>query len=118
MKALQKKFIAILRMELEDLIEDIELLMSVEKKRFAKNEITNYVYMENTALFKNEIACLNNFIGFINGIEIGRFDSLAQLSAYIEEQFKNRRQEHEYQQAVMGFVARKIAKVMNYVRCE
>jgi PP-loop superfamily ATP-utilizing enzyme len=118
MKALQKKFISILRAELEDLIEDIELLMSVEKERFAKNEITNYVYMENTALFKNEIACLNDFIRLAAGIRLEDFDSLEKLGSYIEEEFKNRRQEHEYQQAVMSFVSRKIAKVINYVRCE
>jgi len=117
MKTFQRKFIRILQSELEDLIKDIEMLMKVQKERLEKTEITNYVYLENTALFKNEIACLKNFLKFSAQLDIDRFQTYEELESYIEKEFKNQLEEHSYAQAIESFVARKLKKVINYAKC-
>jgi hypothetical protein len=118
MKKLQRTFMRILQTELEDLIKDIELLMSVQKERLEKSEITNYVYLENTALFKNEISCIKNFLDFSSRLDLDRFLTYEELAACIETEFKKQLEEHSYAHAIESFVSRKLKKIINYVKCE
>ncbi|MBN1799448.1 MAG: hypothetical protein JW822_12815 [Spirochaetales bacterium] len=116
METFQNDFIHMLQTELEDLIKDIELLMEVQKQRLEKSEITNYVYLENTALFKNEIACLKNFLKFSSQLDLDGFQTHDELGDYIKQEFKNQLEEHCYAQAIESFVDRKLKKIIDYIK--
>jgi hypothetical protein len=110
------KFIRILNSELDDLAEDIEQLMGTYKERYEKGEISNYVYLENNALLKNEISCLKNFAQLTMHIELDRFETLEELYAFVEMEFKRQLKEGCYTHAIEGVVERKLQKVLNYVK--
>ena len=112
------KYLGILKIEIEDLIKDIELLIEVHKKKYDNQEITQYVYRENIAVLKNEVSCLKNFIECIDSIDAEKYQSLQELVDQVEVQFKTQLHEHSYAQAVESFVKRKLKKVSHYMECE
>jgi hypothetical protein len=116
MGTFQSEFIHMLQTELKDLIKDIEMLMKVQKERLENSEITNYVYLENTALFKNEIACLKNFLKYSLRLDLDGFQTYDELGDYIKKEFKNQLEEHCYAQAIESFVDRKLKKITDYIK--
>jgi hypothetical protein len=117
-KEKKQKFIRILTTEIEDLIDDIEHLMVVYKNRCEKGEITNYVYLENNALLKNEISCLKNFIKFLSKLELDKIETIEELYLFIGKEFKQQLEEHCYAHSIENFVERKLQKVINYIKSE
>jgi hypothetical protein len=116
MKEKKLKYIRILNTELDDLAEDIGQLMGIYRERCERGEVTKYVYLENNALFENEISCLKNFAQFTLHIELDRFETLEELCAFVEKQFKRQLKEGCYTHAIENVVERKLQKVLNYVK--
>jgi hypothetical protein len=116
MKEKKLKFIRILNSELDDLTEDIEQLMEIDREKFEKGEISNYVLLENNALRQNEISCLKNFAQLTLHIELDKFGTLEELYTFVETEFKKQLKEGCYTHAIEGVVERKLQKVLNYVK--
>jgi hypothetical protein len=116
MKEKKLKFIRILNAELDDLMEDIELLMGAYKQRCEKGEITNYVFMENQAVFKNEIAYLNEFARLVQRMDLDRFQTMEELCAFVESEFKQNRKKGCYTPSIESVMERKLQKVLLYVK--
>jgi hypothetical protein len=116
MKEKKLKFIRILTTEIDDLLEDIELLMGVDRARSEKGEISQYVYLENNALFQKEISCLKSFAQFTLRIDLDRYETLEELFAFVKAEFEKQLKEGCYTHAIENVVQRRLQKVLNYVK--
>jgi len=58
MKTKAHKFLSILKMELEEIEEDLKTLLEIYRCHEQKHEITNYVLQENSSLIQAEIAAI------------------------------------------------------------
>ena len=47
------KYLCILKIEIQDLIKDIRLLISVHEKKYKDQDMTQYLCLENVAVLKN-----------------------------------------------------------------
>jgi len=116
MKEKKLKFIRILTTELDDLLEDIEQLMGVDRARSEKGEITQYVYLENNALFQKEISCLKSFAQFTLRIDLDGYGTLEELYAFVKDEFEKQLKGGCYTHAIENVVTRRLQKVLNYVK--
>jgi hypothetical protein len=62
----KEQFIEILKIELEDLKKDIELLISEAEKARVVERISNYVFLENLAIFRDEIVAVDALASFLH----------------------------------------------------
>lgn len=111
----KKAFIEILRVELEDLGEDIKLLISEFQQKYSKQEISNYVHLENVALLQNEIFGVEGFSQLISDIDVDGFDDIAHLQKELMDRFAVRIKEKGLAKSVMMLIERKMNKVCKYV---
>lgn len=111
----RKNYLNILRLELEDLHEDIDKLISECDSQKNDCRITNYVYMENLANLKNEILGLDVFSGIIDGTDPGRFNSLDEMIVSLKAAFSESMAEYGIINAIRLMVERKMEKVKKYV---
>jgi hypothetical protein len=110
------KYLTLLKLELQDLAEDIGMLVSEYKIRKEKGEITNYVLLENLAVLRNELIGIESIGEMLDGIEPGGFSSLEALVESVEEKIAGRIMGTGYNNALLPLVKRKLAKVATYVR--
>lgn len=113
----KQKFLKILRIELEDLIEAVEALVERHRERLKAGEITDYVFNENSALLICEKKALENFLTELGRIDWACYNSVGELAAAVNMSFENFLKEHEYFPALKEFVQKKIKKVLDYCSC-
>lgn len=116
MSDLKAKYLQLLVIELDDLNSDLDLLVNSYTKEKAAGKISNYVFMENLALLKNEITGLNLFHKIIKETEIEHFGSLEELTCYIRAQFSSKMLEYGIAAALHRFVDKKLDKVEKFVK--
>ena len=116
MREKRKKYLKVLRIELEDLQEDLELMADLYNQRDANAEITPYVFLENVSLLQAEITGIENIIRSIDDIVIDRFETLNELVDYSDQAFQKLTKEAGYPDAVYELVRRKLRKVARYLR--
>ncbi len=109
------KYLKVLRIELEDLSEDLEVMKDLYGQRGRRDEITDYVFLENVSLLKSEIAGVEAAIRSMDEIPVDRFRNLDELVDYIDKLFRERTAGAGYPEAVYALVRRKLAKVSRYV---
>jgi len=105
----------ILKIELEDIEEDIQTLLDLASQRKKEGQITNYVFFHNVALFKNEISGINNFIQCLDTLDPGAYENLDALIAVIDDLYKQRTKDHHFPEGVYAMVHRKLKKIARYV---
>jgi len=118
MKNQLRNFIEILKLELNDLQEDIHTLKNICDHKLRDDLITNYVHMENTALYENELHAINSFRDILNETIPEGFESLDKLIHHIDENFKIAMKSCGYAKAGHICIERKMLKVAKYVRGE
>ena len=111
MRNIITNFVAILKVEIEDLAADIELLLAECQRKKDAGTITDYVYMENMALFRHELLGVRSFGRILTQTDPSRFEKLDDLVAYLKEAFR----EGGYVRAINICVERKMTKVTRYV---
>lgn len=111
MRDIIKNFIAILKVEIDDLAADINLLIQECQQKKDQKQITDYVYMENMALFRHELTAVDSFRRIIEHTDPTRFSTLEDLIAYLKDAFR----EGGYVRAINICVERKMQKVSRYV---
>jgi hypothetical protein len=116
MKDLLHRFIGILRVELEDLEDDIEDLLEICQRRKDNREITDYVYLENKTLLVNEITALKSLIHSLDGLDTGKFASREEMFEEVERLILARTKESAFPEAVFSLVKRRLDKVVQYLR--
>ncbi|MCK9483892.1 MAG: hypothetical protein M0R34_05970 [Candidatus Marinimicrobia bacterium] len=111
MRNIIKNFVAILKVEIEDLSADIELLIAECQKKKDAGIITDYVYMENIALYRHELLAVQSFARLLEQTEPDRFEKLDDLVAYLSDAFRA----GGYVRAINICIERKMNKVTRYV---
>lgn len=115
MRNLKGKFIGILRVELRDLQEDIEDLIEQTTKERERGNLTNYVFIQNLALFKNELLGVNAFGRILDELDVEPFGTLDELVDHLKSSFRARVKAAGLAEAINVYVERKVDKVRRYV---
>lgn len=111
MQNIIKNFLAILKVEIEDLQADLELLIAECQRKKDEGKITDYVYMENMALFRHELQATNTFSRIVEKTDYSQFQNLEELINFLRDSFR----EGGYVRAINICIERKINKVARYV---
>ena len=115
MKDLLRRFLGILKVELEDLEDDIADLLELCQRRKNHQEISDYVYQENKTLLLNEIAALKSLIHSLDGLDTGRFVTQQQMFEEVDQLIHARTRESAFPEAVYSLVKRRLDKVAQYL---
>ena len=112
---MKKNYIKMMKMELEDVRLDINLLIKKDKKHHDKGELTNYVYRENIAVYNSFILGLELFIKLLNETKTDKFGNLEAMTSELNRLFHEKVKEHGLADGIHSLVERKIKKVIAYV---
>lgn len=109
------KFLRVFTAELEDLLEDIGLAERRHAERLARREITDYVFMENDALFRIEGESIRRILNSIDQIDLSLYTTVDELCAALDASIKAAVRDREQPEAICAFVGKKLEKVRKYV---
>ncbi len=109
------KFLKILKAELEEILEDIDHIEKRAAERFAKMEISEYVYRENDGILILESKAIRELISAIDEIDAAGYKSLDDLVEHLDGLARVFVREHEDPEAVYRFFHRKLVKVRRYI---
>ena len=115
MKEKVSKFIKILKVELEDLEEDINTLADLTEERRKDNSLSEYVSMENLTILKKEFYGIKDVV---QKLEKYKVDPDMQFEEFIDTlkiSFRDVIHMADYPDAVYIYVERKINKVAKYI---
>jgi len=115
MAMLLTKFVKVLRIELEDLEADIELLVEENYRRLQSHAETERVCRENVATLRNEEFGIRHFIEILEELDVDDYDNLEHLIASVRSKFHDVIERCGLARATIRFADRKIAKVRSYV---
>lgn len=115
MADLRIKFIKVLRAELEDLLEDFAVAEGKHAARFARHEVTDYVFRQNDGLFRMEADSLRHFLCDLVEFDPTRHEDLNHVISAVDTLVRALVKDHEEPEAMVGFVNRKLQKVRRYV---
>ncbi|MFO7888817.1 MAG: hypothetical protein R6V04_00600 [bacterium] len=115
MKYKIRSFQVIMRVELQDLKEDIEDLLDNNRKKFQEQKISQRVYMENEALYQNELIGIEEFSELLLSKNPSEFKDLSEFIQTLKEEFYILLKKEEIALAVKVCIDRKLLKVSEYV---
>lgn len=108
----KEQYLKILKLELTNLIGDISDLIDYEKELHDNNKHTNFVYLENLVVLKDEIMGINGILGKIDEIStsLSEDNYIKELISSIHDFVEKR----GYPPAVMELIKRKIKKIEDF----
>ena len=115
MRRMKRRYIEILRIELEDLKEDLELLIDESKRDRKSGRLTDHVFFANLALFKNELLGVDTFFKIVNEIDPEKFEDVNGLVDHLRTVFREKVKFYDLAEAINVCVERKLMKVARYV---
>lgn len=115
MREVKKNYIKILKLELEDLEIDIERLIESCEEASEYSDLSENVFLENLALFKNELLAVNVFENMLDKVDIEQFDNLDDMVQFIKNSFEEKVRILGFAKAINRYVERKLIKVADYV---
>ncbi|MEW6755438.1 MAG: hypothetical protein AB1505_31330 [Candidatus Latescibacterota bacterium] len=115
MRRINANFLAIVKLEMEDLREDIEALIEQCTADRERGVVTNYVAMENLALFHNELLGLADFGRILEAADPAIFATLEEMIAHLRTSFRVHIRQSGLAEVVTLYVDRKLEKVRQYV---
>jgi len=115
MKNKLRSFQEIMRVELQDLRDDIEDLLDSNRKKFEEQKISQHVYMENEALYKNELIGIEEFSQLLLSKKSSEFKNLSEFIQTLKEEFHFLLKQEGIALAVKVCIDRKLLKVSEYV---
>jgi len=118
MPKIKEKYLSILRVELEDLQEDIETLIKQTTKEREAGNLTNYVFLENLALFRNELLGVDAFGTILEQLVPDDFATLDEMVDHLKIAFRAKVKACGLAEVIDVYVERKLDKVQQYVTHE
>ncbi len=115
MKNIMKKYITLLHLELDDLTADIEFQIEQCRLKKENGKLTNYIFLENQAVYKNELHAVQTFHTIIDKIDVEKFVDIDGLVRELSLKFYDAVEEYGYAKAAAIFAERKMQKVAKYV---
>jgi hypothetical protein len=110
-----KVFITMFIVELEDLHQDIELLIERYKDEHDHDVISNYVFLENLALMKNELFGIDSFLQEVKDIVPTDFTDVYELIDFLKKRLLNRCHDKGIASSAFILSERKMNKVLSYI---
>ena len=110
-----QKYLKVLKIELEDLEEDLRIMAEIYGEREKRDEITQYVFLENLSLLKQEIAGIEQILHSLDSIEVSNFQSLENMVEHVDSLFRHKTDDADFPEAVYALVKRKLLKVSKYI---
>ena len=111
----REAFLQILCLELDDLNEDISILIEECEKKHCNDEISNYVFLENLAVLKNELFGINSFLEDVKKTNSTDYDNLDSLIEGLMNILQKRINEKGIAHSIINLIDRKMKKVKIYV---
>ena len=112
----KKKFVRILQIELEDLIEHLHELIRDYQAKYDSGAETEHVCLENMATLRNEECGVHYFLKLLDTVDVGAFEDLDVLIAGLRERFRKPVQHGGLAPCACVHANREIDKVAAYVR--
>ena len=116
MWALQKTYLKILRIEMEELEVDLQHLADECREHGSSRCLSENVVMQNLATLKNELLGVGTFERIIEHTQPDDFKSLDEMIDYLKTAFRQKMRSSGLAEAVWYLVERKLEKVSTYVR--
>jgi hypothetical protein len=112
----KRKFLEVLRIEIDDLAEDVAALEALTRGRGATGEITDYVLRENVAVLERELRGVAAVRACLAAVRAEDYAALDDLLDALRLRLADRIRCGGFDPVVRSLVERKIAKVASYVR--
>ena len=109
-------FIKMCKAEIDDLLEDMGVVEQRLKDRFSKSEVTNYVYLENDAVFRIEFATLIGILKLVDGIALSDYTSVKALWEDLDKKIQGFVDEESAPLIIYEVLSRKLRKIYSYVQ--
>jgi len=110
------KFLKILRIELEDLIEHVKALETLYEEFQEKHKETEHVCLENIALLKNEERSVNQFIRILDDVDPASYIGITEMAEDIRNKFLAKIASTGLAEAAFIFAEHKLERVLQYVQ--
>jgi hypothetical protein len=114
MKNKMERYIKILKIELEDLEDDIQDGQVILRQKLEDHKITDYVFMENLSTFITELAGIKKMEKEIDSLA-GQYETLDELVAYISGFVKKKVKDSGLPEVVYILIKRKLDKIYKYL---
>lgn len=115
MRCKKKRFVQILKVELEDLHDDIEALAEHCTELRKAHELTEIGYWGNLGVLKNELRGVGVFAQILDNADTEQFDTVEALAADLEEKLLAEIKKYGMVPAIDVLIRRKIDKVISFV---
>jgi hypothetical protein len=115
MGRLKQKCIGIMKLELKDMAEDLEMLVNAYIEKKARGLITNYVFLENLALLKHEMYGLKRISDMLDGIDTEAYDSIEDMIGDLKVKIKEKIKSSDLPERLWPLVVRRLKKVVLYI---
>lgn len=110
-----RHYLRLLKVELLDLLEDIDLVKDRIEARFSSDEITSYVKMENEAILTKESGAIDKILAIVDEIDPSIYKSIADFETAAMGLFRKRLEPLEEPEAVFKLLERKMAKIRAFI---
>ena len=118
MQTRMRKFLKILKIELEELEDELKLVGELNREREKCGEITPYVFIENINLIQREISGLDTVIASVDNLVSTKYENFEEMLTDLDTKIKQKIKESDYADAVYVLVKRKFDKVHTYLTDE
>jgi hypothetical protein len=112
----KRKFLRILRIELEDLDEHLHDLIGAYQAKYDSREETEHVCLENMATLRNEECGVHHFLHLLDRFDPDAVADLDTLKTALRTQFRDAVRAAGLAQCACVYADRKIEKVAAYVQ--
>ncbi len=109
------KFLSMLKIELEELMETLDEWININTEREKKHEITNYTKLENDALLTTEVHGIKKLITYLDAFNPNNYAGCDELIVDLEKKFWELIKKSDSPDAVYYIVKRKINKLSRYM---
>jgi hypothetical protein len=114
--AMKKKFVRILRIELEDMDEHLREMIDDFQAKYQSGQETEHVCMENLATLRNEACGVRHILRLLDTIDLNEFGDLDALIAGLRVRFHETVQRASLAMCACVRAGEKIDKVAAYMR--
>ena len=116
MKDKISKYMKVLKIELEDLTEDLLVMAEIYHQRELKGEITDYVFLENLTLLQSEISGIDNILEFMDDFVPDKYSNIDEFVEALDSAFRTKSEDAGFPDSVYALVKRKLTKVSKYIK--
>ena len=104
-----------LKAELEDIEKDISIITEEYKQRKDKREISNYVFLENACVLKEELYGIKIIVNSLANIAVEKYENINDIIDDIHKLIKEQTKLYLMDECIFALIERKINKVLAYI---